>query len=173
MGSIYTREMLHIDNPTVGLLNIGEEPTKGNDVSLDTYKLLSNSRLNFIGNVEGRDILKGKAHVVVCDGFVGNIVLKFAESILDILKSKLRQHAARNLFRKIWLGMMYGTLRNVLKDFDYQEQAGVPLLGVNGISIIGHGKSSPKAIRNMILKAEEMARRNINQRIQEAIISLQ
>lgn len=170
MGSIYVKTMLNIDNPTVGLLSIGEESTKGNDITLEAHRLLSNSRLNFIGNVEGRDILKGKAQVVVCDGFVGNVVLKFAESVLDILKTKFRNHASQNLFRKLWVGMMYGTLKKVLKDFDYQEYGGVPLLGVNGVSIIGHGKSTPKAIKNMILKAEEMVRRNINRNIQEALI---
>ena len=171
MGSIYVKTMLHIDNPSVGLLSIGEEPSKGNELTLEAHRLLSNSHLNFIGNIEGRDILKGKANVVVCDGFVGNVVLKFAESILDVLKIKFRKHAGENIFRKLWVGMMYGTLKKVLKDFDYQEYGGVPLLGVNGISIIGHGKSTPRAIKNMILRAEEMVRRNINQHIQEALIA--
>jgi phosphate acyltransferase len=171
MGSIYSREMLKIGKPTVGLLNIGEESSKGNDVSIETYQLLSKSNLNFIGNIEGRDILKGKAHVVVCDGFVGNVVLKFAESLLDFMKAKFRRHASQNLLKKIWIGMMYGTLRKILRDFDYQEYGGVPLLGVNGVSIIGHGNSTPKAIQYMILNAEDIVRRKINQRIQEALLT--
>ena len=171
MGSIYSREMLNIKNPTVGLLNIGEESSKGNDVSLETHQLLSKSRLNFIGNIEGRDILKGTADVVVCDGFVGNVVLKFAESLLDIMKAKFRQHASQDIFKKLWVGMMYGTLRKILRGFDYQEYGGVPLLGINGVSIIGHGNSTPKAIKHMILNAENVVRRNINQRIQEALVT--
>ena len=169
MGTIYAREMLMLPNPTVGLLSIGEESSKGNDLTREAHQLLAKSRLNFIGNVEGRDILKGKASVVVCDGFVGNVVLKFAESVLDLLKTKFRNHAAKNVFSKIWVGMMSRTLRSVMKDFDYQEYGGVPLLGVNGVSIIGHGKSTPKAIKNMILKAEEMVRKNITGSIRDSL----
>jgi len=173
MGSIYSQKMLNIQNPSVALLSIGEESSKGNEVTLETYRLLAQSKLNFIGNVEGRDILKGKAHVVVCDGFVGNIVLKFAESVLDLLKTKVRSYAARGIGQKLWAGMMSGTLRSILKDFDYQEHGGVPLLGVNGVSIIGHGKSTPKAIKNMVLKAEEMVRKDINRSIQETLQTVQ
>ncbi|MBI1804204.1 MAG: phosphate acyltransferase PlsX [Ignavibacteriae bacterium] len=169
MGSIYSQKMLHLQNPSVGLLSIGEESSKGNDATLEAHKLLSQSKLNFIGNVEGRDILKGKANVVVCDGFVGNVVLKFAESVLDLLKTKIRRYAAHGIMQKAWAGMMAGTLRSILKDFDYQEYGGVPLLGVNGVSIIGHGKSTPKAIKNMILKAEDMVRKNINRSIRETL----
>jgi len=169
MGTIYAREMLMLPNPTVGLLSIGEESSKGNDLTREAYQLLAKSRLNFIGNVAGRDILKGKASVVVCDGFVGNVVLKFAEGVLDLLKTKFRNHAAKNVFSKIWVGMMSRTLRSVMKDFDYQEYGGVPLLGVNGVSIIGHGKSTPKAIKNMILKAEEMVRKNITGSIRDSL----
>ncbi len=169
MGSIYSRKMLGIERPTVGLLSIGEERSKGNSATLEAYELLQQSSLNFIGNVEGRDILKGTANVIVCDGFVGNIVLKFAESVLGMLKSRFKRYAAKHIVKKLWIGMMYGTLRNVLKDFDYQEYGGVPLLGVDGVSIIGHGSSTPKAIKNMIFKAEEMVRKNINLEIKESM----
>lgn len=169
MGSIYASTMFHYQNPTVGLLSIGEESTKGDELTLEAHQLLAKSKLNFIGNVEGRDILKGKAHVVVCDGFVGNIVLKFAESVMSLLKTRLREQAAKGLFRKLWFGLMVGTLKNALRDFDYQEHGGLPLLGVRGVSIIGHGGSTPKAIKNMILKAEEMVRKNINHHIQQAL----
>ena len=169
MGSIYVERMLNVQNPSIGLLSIGEERSKGNEVTLEAYQLLSESKLNFIGNVEGRDILKGKSNIVVCDGFVGNVVLKFAEGVLDVLKTKVRRYAARGVAQKIWAGMMAGTLRSILKDFDYQEHGGVPLLGVNGVSIIGHGKSTPKAIKNMILKAEEMVRKNINGSIRDSL----
>ena len=171
MGSIYASTMFQYRNPTVGLLNIGEEDTKGNELALEAHKLLQASKLNFIGNVEGRDILKGRANVVVCDGFVGNVVLKFAESVLSLLKVRFRDYAEKGLLRKLWVGMMYGTLKNILKDFDYQEHGGVPLLGVKGVSIIGHGGSTPKAIKNMILKAEGMVRKDITRRMQEALVA--
>lgn len=171
MGSIYTSYMFQHQNPTVALLSIGEESTKGDEVTLEAHRLLSKSKLNFIGNVEGRDILKGKAHVVVCDGFVGNVVLKFAESVLILLRTRFRDYAAKGILRKLWTGLMYRTLKKVLQDFDYQEHGGIPLLGVKGVSIIGHGGSTPKAIKNMILKAEEMVRKDINRYIQQALVT--
>jgi len=171
MGSIYTHEMFHVENPTVGLLNIGEESTKGNDLAKDTYKLLEQGSMNFIGNVEGRDIFQGKAHVVVCDGFVGNILLKFAEGVPAFLQVRMRHYASKNLLRKLIGLLIRKTMRSVLKSLDYEEHGGVPVLGVNGVSIIGHGKSTPKAIKNMILKAEEMVRKNINYHIQQALSS--
>ncbi|MBU2471831.1 MAG: phosphate acyltransferase PlsX, partial [Bacteroidetes bacterium] len=170
MGSIYANYILGYDNPTVGLINIGEESTKGNEITLEAYNLLQKSKLNFIGNIEGRDILKGKANVIVCDGFVGNIVLKFAESVLGLLKAKFKDYTASNLLNKIWVGLMYRTLKKILKDFDYQEHGGVPLLGVNGISIIGHGGSTPKAIMNMILKAEDMLIKEVDRHIAEIML---
>lgn len=156
MGSIYSREMHGIKNPSIGLLSMGEEESKGNEITLATYKLLKDSNLNFIGNVEGRDILNGPADVVVCDGFVGNIILKFGESVPKLLKHLLQETAKRNLFDKLKIGLSKGVLKKSLKSMDYQEHGGVPLLGVNGISIIGHGSSSPKAIKNMVLKAYQM-----------------
>jgi glycerol-3-phosphate acyltransferase PlsX len=170
MGSIYANYIFGYPNPAVGILSIGEEETKGNESTLEAYKLLKASKLNFVGNIEGRDILKGKAQVVVCDGFVGNILLKFGESILGMLKSKLRSFAEENILNKIKAALAYGTLKKVLKDFDYQEHGGVPLLGVNGVSIIGHGGSTPKAIKNMIYRAEEMVQKEINRHIAEIML---
>jgi glycerol-3-phosphate acyltransferase PlsX len=169
MGSIYSSEILGQKNPKVALLNIGEESTKGGDVVLQAYQLLSESKLNFVGNVEGRDILLGKADVIVCDGFVGNIVLKFAESVLGVLKRKLRNYAMRNIFRRLTFGLLVRGLRKALKEFDYQEYGGVPFLGVNGVAIIGHGSSTAVAIKNMIYRAEETVYRKINQKIKEAL----
>jgi phosphate acyltransferase len=169
MGVEYAKHIFNVENPRVAVLSIGEEESKGNTLSTETYQLLKQSNLNFIGNVEGRDVLRGKAEVIVCDGFTGNIVLKFAESVIPVLKNRFKQYASQNFFKKIWVGMMYGTLKKVLKDFDYQEHGGVPLLGVNGISLIGHGSSSPKAIKIMVLRAEHMAREKINDIIQERI----
>jgi glycerol-3-phosphate acyltransferase PlsX len=169
MGSIYASYVMKLERPKVGLLSVGEESAKGNEVTQEANELLAASELNFIGNVEGRDILKGKAQVVVCDGFVGNIVLKFAESVLDLLRAKFREYAAKDILRKIWTGLMYRTLKRVLRDLDYQEHGGLPLLGVNGITIIGHGGSTAKAIKNMILEAEAFARMDVNSHIKQAL----
>lgn len=170
MGSIYVQSMFNKENPTVGLLNIGEEETKGNEASLEAFELLRKSKLNFVGNIEGRDILSGKVDVVVCDGFVGNILLKFGESVPGFLKEKFKRFAAQGLLNKVMVLFARKGMRSVLKELDYQEHGGVPLLGVNGVSIIGHGGSTPKAIKNMIFRAEEMVRHKVNVRIQEAIL---
>lgn len=172
MGSIYYSQILEVEFPKVGLLNVGEERTKGTEVVLQTYELLEQSPLNFIGNVEGRDILFGHADVFVCDGFTGNIILKFAESIIGVLKSKVQQHADKGILEKMMVGAMAPTLRKILKEFDYQEYGGVPLLGVNGVAIIGHGKSSPKAIQNMIVRAVDVATKNVNGLIASTLASL-
>lgn len=169
MGSVYANHIYKIENPTVGLLSVGEEKSKGDILTTEAYELLEKSGLNFIGNVEGRDILKGGTHVIVCDGFVGNVVLKFAESVLSLLKTKFSDYANRGIFSKLKVGMAYGTLKEILKDFDYQEYGGVPLLGVNGVSIIGHGRSTPRAIVNMIQRAEQTARAKVNDTIAEKI----
>jgi glycerol-3-phosphate acyltransferase PlsX len=169
MGSIYSAQMFNIPRPTVGLLSIGEESSKGNEAVKEAHKLLSDGKVNFIGNVEGRDILPGKADVVVCDGFVGNIILKFAESVPSFLKSRLKQVVAKSALGSVMGLMMRKTMRAALKSMDYEEYGGVPVLGVNGVSIIGHGKSTPKAIKNMILKAEEVVKKNINHKIREAL----
>lgn len=169
MGSVFAAQIYNIENPTVGLLSVGEEKSKGDMLTTEAYELLEKSGLNFIGNVEGRDILKGGTHVIVCDGFTGNVVLKFAESVLGILRTKFKDYAEKSLYNKVKVGLAYGTLKEILKDFDYQEYGGVPLLGVNGISIIGHGRSTPRAITNMILRAEQMARAKINTIIAEKI----
>ncbi len=169
MGSIYTSEMFQVNKPTVGLLNIGEEESKGNEIVREAHRLLQQSKLNFIGNVEGRDILLGKAQVVVCDGFVGNVILKFGESVPEFFKSRMKQVMGKSLWMKVVGALTRSTLRAALKSMDYEEYGGVPILGINGVSIIGHGKSTPKAIKNMILKAEEMVRKQINVKIQAAL----
>lgn len=171
MGSIYMKYIYNVSNPKIGLLSVGEEKSKGDLLTIETHELLEKSDLNFIGNVEGRDVLRGIADVIVCDGFVGNVILKFAESVLDVMKSKFRNYAEKGFFKKIWVGMMYGTLKNVvLKDFDYQEYGGVPLLGIDGVTIIGHGKSSPIAFKNMIYKAEEMVSKKVNEKIENELL---
>lgn len=169
MGTIYAKEMGGIPNPTVGVLSMGEEEGKGSEVANEAYDLLKNSKLNFVGNVEGRDILTGNIDIVVCDGFVGNIILKFGESVPKLLKHLLTKTANESIFDKIKVGLAKGTLKKSLKSLDYQEHGGVPLLGVNGISIIGHGSSTPKAIMNMVLKAYEMHKKDLVKKIENSI----
>ncbi len=172
MGSIYYREIIGQKEPKVGLLNVGEEESKGNEVALETFSLLkASTSVRFIGNVEGRDILLHGADVIVCDGFTGNIVLKFAESVIKFLKARFTTFAETSLLNKALMGVVAPVLRKVLKDMDYQQYGGVPLLGVNGVVIIGHGSSSPLAIKNMILRAHEMVRKNINHSIASALSS--
>lgn len=169
MGTIYSRFMLGLDNPRVGLLNIGEEETKGSELLLATHKILKESGLNFIGNVEGRDVLLGTADVIVCDGLIGNIILKFAESVLGLFKTKMRNYARKSIVNALKILLLKPAMRNMLKDMDYQQYGGVPLLGVNGVVIIGHGKSSPTAIQNMIFTATEQIKKDINKKIERAL----
>ncbi|GIV54290.1 MAG: phosphate acyltransferase [Candidatus Kapaibacterium sp.] len=173
MGSIYAELAGGIPKPRIGLLNIGEEETKGTETVRHAHELYRKSSLNFIGNVEGRDIFRGIADVIVCDGFVGNVVLKFAESIMPMLKAVLRAYSQKSLLKKVMVGLLAPFLRRALADFDYQKYGGVPLLGVRGIVIIGHGKSSPLAIKNMIIRAWEMHRLRINERIEQALTTPQ
>ncbi len=170
MGAVYVEAMVGKTNPSVGLLSIGEEENKGNEVTLEAFALLKKSGLNFAGNVEGRDILQGKVDVVVCDGFVGNVLLKFGESVPSFFKEKFTAFAKKSFLNTLIALIARSGLRSVMKELDYQEHGGVPLLGVKGVSIIGHGGSTPKAIKNMILRAEEMVQRNVNARIQEAML---
>jgi len=169
MGSVYVSAMLRKDRPTVGLVSIGEEDSKGNEVTLEAFALFKQSNLNFVGNIEGRDLLRGVVDVAVCDGFVGNIILKFGESVPGFLKSRFTRYASRGLMNKVTLLLARSGMRAVLKELDYQEHGGVPLLGVNGVSIIGHGRSSPKAIKNMILRADETYTHRVNQLIQDSL----
>jgi glycerol-3-phosphate acyltransferase PlsX len=169
MGSIYMSALRGVDRPRVGLLNVGEEKTKGNEAALEAFRLLGSSPLNFIGNVEGRDILAGRADVIVCDGFVGNILLKFGESVPSFLKARFLAYAGKSLKNRLIALIARGGLRSVLRELDYQEHGGIPLLGVNGASIIGHGGSSARAITNMIYRAEEMILKDVNSLIRKEL----
>lgn len=169
MGSIYAQSILGRRNPRVGLLSIGEESSKGNELTLETYRFLEKSSLNFVGNLEGKDVLTGDVDVVVCDGFVGNVILKFTESIERILTTHFNKHLRSNLRSKLGAFLLKPVFENFRKDFDYAEYGGALLLGVDGVSIICHGKSSPKAISNAILMARRMVKEEINERIKERL----
>jgi glycerol-3-phosphate acyltransferase PlsX len=171
MGSIYVQLVRHKEKPSVALLNVGEEEKKGTELAQSTHKLLSSSSLHFIGNVEGGDILKANADVVVCDGFVGNILLKFGESVPVFLKKRLRKFADRGVIHKLAVACALWPLRASLRDMDPNEEGGVPILGVNGVAVIGHGGSTPKGLKNMLLRASEVAASKINEQIEQALVS--
>ncbi|MCH7954903.1 MAG: phosphate acyltransferase PlsX [Candidatus Marinimicrobia bacterium] len=172
MGSIYVEHIHGWENPSVGLLSIGHEPTKGNELTIETHSFFKENLPNFYGNVEGKDILKGEVDVVICDGFVGNIILKFAESIIEILKTKSEFYLKNKPFAKLGALMMMPAFKELRADLDYQSYGGVPLLGANGISIIGHGHSSRVAIKNAIRVARKMVKEKINEHIAEKIYEL-
>lgn len=169
MGSTYYNIAYKVDKPSVALLNIGEEESKGTDAIKEAYVMLKESNLNFVGNVEGRDILHGTVDVVVCDGYIGNVILKFAESIGSMFKSKLKQISDSSIINKIKVGLSIPALKGLFKELDYQEYGGVPVLGVNGISIVGHGKSSPIAIMNMIRRSVELHENQLVSKIESII----
>lgn len=153
MGSIYYSSLDGVDRPTIGLLSVGEEPEKGNDLTVETHKLLAESDLNFIGNIEGRDIPFGEVDVVVCDGFVGNVVLKFAEGIGRALFDMIREEVTRSLVLKIGAALAKPGFAKVKQRMDDSEYGGAPLLGVNGVTLIGHGRSNSKAVYNAVKAA--------------------
>jgi glycerol-3-phosphate acyltransferase PlsX len=169
MGSAYAEYVLKKPRPAVGLLNIGEEASKGTDFLKESFRLLSASPLNFIGNVEGKDIFSGKSDVVVTDGFVGNVALKVSESVAEAVSGFLRDELSKSLTARVGVYFMRKSLRRFKKRIDYSEYGGAPLLGVNGILIIGHGRSSGNAIKNAIRVAKEEVEYRVNERIVEAI----
>ncbi len=169
MGEVYAKYLLKNPNPKVGLLSIGEEETKGNELTKEAFKLLTETSLNFIGNVEGRDVMSGKADVVVCDGFIGNVVLKLSEAVADTIAYMIRENIGENLIRKLGYFMMRPAFRALKRRVDYAEYGGAPLIGINGISIISHGRSSDRAIANAIRVASELARSEVNKHIHEDI----
>lgn len=166
MGAIYFSKIFSNENPRIGLLSIGEEKSKGNEVTIASHKLLATADINFKGNIEGRDILKGKADVVVCDGFVGNIILKFAESTGSFLGELVRRQVRVNLLAKIGALLLAPAFKDLKKTLDYAEYGGAPLLGINGVSIICHGGSSPKAIKNAVGMALTTVEKDINHLIE-------
>lgn len=169
MGNIYMKTIMNKESPRIGLLSTGAEETKGNEVTVEAHRLLRQSGLNFVGNVEGKDIVKGKADVIVCDGFVGNILLKFSEGIAEEFISLFRDEILKYPFRKIALILLRGAFKDIKKRVDYAEYGGAPLLGVDGCSIICHGSSNAKAISNAIRVAGEFVEKRINQQIKESL----
>ena len=165
MGNVYSREILRNARPVVGLLSIGEEDTKGNEVTREAFGLLSGSGLNFRGNVEGHDLFEGEMDVVVCDGFVGNVVLKTSESVATAVAAILKREFTATLLRKTGALFLYGAIRNLKRRLDPEMYGGAPLLGVNGVCIITHGASSKKAIFHAIRVACKAIDHKVNHQI--------
>jgi len=172
MGDAYYSAIFGAPQPRIALLSIGEEDTKGNELTKETFGLLKSSRLNFIGNIEGKDIFAGKTDIIVCDGFIGNIVLKTSEGLQDTIMKMLKFEIASIKTGRIGYLMIKPALRNFKKRTDYDEYGGAPLLGINGTCIISHGRSSAKAIRHAIRVAAEMSRQRVHETIANTIKEL-
>jgi phosphate acyltransferase len=166
MGEMYSRVILHRDNPRVGLLSIGEEEHKGNEMTRAATPLLKTLPINFIGNVEGRDIYTGKADVIVCDGFIGNVALKVSEGLVDMIKQMLQESLEATITRKIGYVLSKAAFTDFKRRVDYSEYGGGPLLGVKGVCIICHGRSNANAIKNAIRVAAEFSSGKINDHIE-------
>ena len=169
MGNIYAREILHRPAPRVGLLSIGEEEAKGNELTREAFRMLERAAINFVGNVEGRRLFSEPPDVVVCDGFVGNVVLKTSESVATALQTWLKTELTTNPLRMLGALLSRGAYKSIARTSDYAEYGGAPLLGVNGACIIAHGASSPMAIRNAVRVAIEFESHHVSDRINEEV----
>jgi glycerol-3-phosphate acyltransferase PlsX len=169
MGEIYSRIILGRPKPRVGILSIGEEDHKGNEMTRSAARLLKNLKLNFIGNVEGRDIYGGQVDVIVCDGFIGNVALKVSEGLVEMMRHLLREALESTISGKIGYVFSKNALGDFKKRVDYSEYGGAPLLGVRGVCIITHGRATANAIKNAIRVAKEFSEGNVNQRIEDEL----
>ncbi len=170
MGKIYSQNILGVKDPKVALNNIGEEEKKGNELSVESYKLLKNdNKINFIGNIEGREIFEGKADVVVADGFTGNVILKSTEGLAKMFFGEVREALTKNILTKLAALGLKKSLLGMKKKFDYEEHGGAQLLGLNGIVIISHGSSKAKAIRNAVKVALEGLKNDMVSKIAEEV----
>jgi len=169
MGQVYAEDVLGIDNPLTGLLSNGEEESKGNELTKEAFALLKNLK-GFIGNVEGKDIFNGKANVIVCDGFTGNILLKTSEGVVSTVFELMKQYIRKSLPAKIGAFMMRKKVFvNMKKQVDKDEYGGAPLLGIDGCAIISHGASNAKAIKNAIFQAVKYTQSGVNKEIEELL----
>ena len=169
MGNVYARDILGIDRPRVGLLSVGEEEGKGNELTKEAYEQLKDSTLNFLGNVEGRDIYNGHCDVVVTDGFTGNVALKISESLAEMVGSMIREELMRDVRSKIGAALAKPAFDRFRRRVDYAEMGGAPLLGIDGGAIICHGSSPVKAIRNGVRVARDWAKAGLNEHIKAAL----
>jgi glycerol-3-phosphate acyltransferase PlsX len=172
MGSIYAEQVFGIMNPTVAVMSVGEEESKGTEVTLKAAELLRNSGLNFKGNAEGRDLWNGKFDVIVCDGYVGNALLKSAEGTAKLLKNGIKEALSSNWLARLGSLLIMKPLRTFFKKLDYKEFGGLPLLGIKGVSIIGHGSSDARAVKNAIRAAMTNLEHELPRRIAEGIAKM-
>ncbi|RKY36663.1 MAG: phosphate acyltransferase PlsX [Candidatus Omnitrophota bacterium] len=171
MGSVYSEFVLHKKNPKIGLLNVGEEATKGTGFVKETFKLLEeNQHINFIGNVEGRDIYEGSCDVIICDAFLGNVVLKVSEGLAEAIKEMFKRKLIEaNVLAKLGALLIAPAFKKLKKEIDYSEYGGASLLGTNGVCLVAHGGSSQNAIKNAIYMVRESLLNKVNQHIIEII----
>jgi glycerol-3-phosphate acyltransferase PlsX len=169
MGEVYARYAMGIANPSVGLLSNGEEDSKGNELTRETNALLRATSLNYSGYIEGRDIFKGTVDVVVCDGFVGNVVLKLSEGLSDAAGKMLKGEILKSWISKLGYLFVRGAFNRFKKIVDYAEYGGAPLLGINGVGMICHGGSNIKAIKNAIRFAHEYAKSGVTEHVSEKL----
>jgi len=169
MGSVYARVSLGLSSPRVGLLSIGEEATKGNELTREAHRLLKASSLGFIGNVEARDVYSGQADVIVCDGFTGNVALKISEGLVDTVEALLREELSSTFAMRVGSLLTRRALRHFRRRLDYSEYGGAPLLGVAGLAIVGHGRSSALAVRNAVAMAYRFASDRFIERVEREI----
>jgi len=167
MGDIYSRAIFGIRRPRVGLLSIGEEDSKGNELTKEVFKALKQAPINFVGNVEGRDIFKGDTDVIVCDGFTGNVALKLSEGLIETATELLGQELQKTLSAKVGYILAQKAFQQFKLRLDYSEYGGAPLLGIKGIGIVCHGRSNPNAIKNAIRVAHEFCEHNVNDLIEQ------
>ena len=172
MGEIYFRSMFGTRRPRVGLLSIGEEETKGNELTRDAFQLLKQLPLNFVGNVEGRDLYNGQVDVIVADGFVGNVALKISEGVANLVRTTLRETLKATITRKVGYLLSRSAFADFKKRLDHTEYGGAPLLGVKGVCFITHGSSNANAIKNAIRVAAEFAEHRINQKIEKELAAI-
>jgi glycerol-3-phosphate acyltransferase PlsX len=169
MGSVFARVAFGIEQPRIGLLSIGEEETKGNELTREAHRLLKSSPIQFIGNVEARDVYSGVADVIVCDGFTGNVALKISEGLVDVVEDLLREQLSSTITMRVGSLLTRRALRQLRRRVDYSEYGGAPLLGVAGITIVGHGRSSAKAVRNAVAMAYRFAEGQLIPRVERDI----
>jgi glycerol-3-phosphate acyltransferase PlsX len=170
MGRIFMEAVVGLKDPRIGLMSIGEEKGKGNNLVRETFDRLQKAPLRFIGNVEGKDLFSGVVDVVVSDGFTGNVALKVSEGVVQSVMSMARHEITKNIFAKLGYLLMKRHLKKVYKKFDYSEYGGAQLLGLDGVCIIGHGRSNPAAIRNAVGRAREFVGNRVQEKIQAEIL---
>src|SRR5262249_45733284 len=169
MGRLYARVAFDIASPRIGLLAIGEEATKGNELTREAHRLLKGSALRFIGNVEARDVYSGNADVIVCDGFTGNVALKISEGLVEVVEALLKEELSSTITTRVGSLLTWRAMRHFRTRVNYSEYGGAPLLGIAGVAIVGHGRSSAKAVRNAVAMAYRFASERFIERVEQDI----